>query len=52
MRRIRRTAAFKRDYKREKKGRFARTVDAELANVVAELAEDRPLPRRSGGSIK
>ena len=44
MRRIRRTSAFKRDYKREKKGRFARTVDAELANVVAELAEDRPLP--------
>ncbi len=46
MRTIRRTAAFKRDYRREKKGRFARTVDAELAYVVAGLAEDRPLPPR------
>ncbi len=46
MRRIRRTAAFKRDYRREKRGRFARTVDADLAGVVAELAEDRPLAPR------
>ena len=33
MRTIRRTAAFKRDYKREKKGRFARTVDADLVLI-------------------
>ena len=46
MRTIRRTAAFKRDYRRERKGRFARTVDRELAGVVAELAEDRPLAPR------
>ena len=46
MRTIRRTTAFKRDYRREKKGRFARTVDAELTHVVAELAKDRPLPPR------
>ena len=44
MRTIRRTAAFKRDYKREKRGRFAPTLDAELASVVAELAADRELP--------
>ncbi len=46
MRTIRRTAAFKRDYKREKRGRFARTLDAELANVLAELAADRELAPR------
>ncbi len=39
-----RTAVFEQDYRREKKGRCARTADAELAHVVAELAEDRPLP--------
>ncbi len=46
MRTIRRTSAFKRDYRRERKGRFAGTVDAELVRVVAELAEDRPLAPR------
>jgi len=47
MRTIRRTAAFKRDYRREKRGRFATILDDELASVVAELTEDRPLaPRR------
>lgn len=46
MRTIRRTAAFKRDYKREKKGRFARTLDADLASIVSALAADRNLPWR------
>ncbi len=46
MRTIRRTAAFKRDYKREKRGRFVRTLDAELANVLNELAADRELAPR------
>ena len=46
MRTIRRTAAFKRDYKREKKGRFAKTLDETLRAVVADLAADRALPRR------
>jgi len=46
MRTIRRTAAFKRDYRREKKGRFARTLDREVRNIVADLAADRPLPQR------
>ena len=41
MRTIRRTAAFKRDYRREKKGRFAKTLDLEVENIVAELASDR-----------
>ena len=46
MRTIRRTAAFKRDYRRERKGRFAGIVDADLARIVAELSEDRPLAPR------
>ena len=46
MRTIRRTAAFKRDYRREKKGRFAKILDLEVRNVVADLAADRPLPQR------
>ena len=46
MRTIRRTAAFKRDYRREKRGRFAKTLDLEVKNVVADLAADRPLPQR------
>ena len=46
MRTIRRTAAFKRDYRREKKGRFAKTLDLEVKNVVADLAANRSLPQR------
>lgn len=46
MRTIRRTAAFRRDYKREKKSRFASTLDSELAHVVADLAADQPLEAR------
>ena len=46
MRRIRRTAAFKRDYRCEKKGRFAKTLDDDLANVLTSLTEDRPLAPR------
>ena len=46
MRTIRRTAAFKRDYKREKRGRFAKILDAELASLLAELAADGELAWR------
>ena len=41
MRTIRRTVAFKRDYRREKKGRFAGTLDKDLAGILTELAKDR-----------
>ena len=47
MRTIRRTAAFKRDYKREKRGRFRKTLDAELKRVIIELSADRPLDPRN-----
>lgn len=47
MREIRFTSRFKRDYKREKTGRHAKTVDAALMDVVNLLAADLPLPRRN-----
>jgi mRNA interferase YafQ len=46
MRTIRRTARFKRDYKREAKGRYRRTLDRDLVAVVSLLAADAPLPER------
>lgn len=46
MRTIRRTAKFKRDYKREKAGRHRATLDDELMSVVRLLAVDAPLPER------
>ena len=46
MRTIRRTATFKRDYKREKKGRYRNTIDDDLLKVVAMLANDEPLAER------
>ena len=46
MRRIERTGAFKRDYRREAKGRHKASLDADLVAVVAALAEDRALDVR------
>jgi len=46
MRTIRRTGAFKRDYKREKKGRHRLTLDRELLEVVEKLAADQRLAER------
>ena len=46
MRTIRRTAHFKRDYKRTKGGRHRATVDEDLRAVVLLLATDTPLPTR------
>lgn len=46
MRTIRRTNTFKRDYKREKKGRYRKTIDDDLLKVVAMLANDEPLAER------
>jgi mRNA interferase YafQ len=42
MRRIERTGAFKRDFKRELRGRHGPTLDRGIAAVVLALAEDRP----------
>jgi mRNA interferase YafQ len=44
MRTIERTTAFKNDFKREKKGKHKKNLEALLANVVSLLVDDRPLP--------
>ena len=46
MRTIERTSRFKRDYKRESRGRHRTYLDAILAPVVEALANDRPLEPR------
>jgi mRNA interferase YafQ len=47
MRTIRYSNRFKRDYKREKAGRYGRSLDAELTEIVRLLSSDTPLPRRN-----
>ena len=44
MRTIRQVSRFKKDLKREMKGRHAKTLASDLSNIVQMLAEDRPLP--------
>jgi mRNA interferase YafQ len=44
MRTIERTTRFKRDYKREAKGRHSKTLDQDLLTAVTLLAQDAPLP--------
>jgi mRNA interferase YafQ len=46
MRTIDRTRRFKRDYKREAKGQYRMTLDADLLAVVSLLATDSPLPAK------
>ena len=44
MRTIERTTTFRRDFKREKKGRHRQQLDTIVGGVVVLLAEDKPLP--------
>ena len=44
MRTIRRTARFKKDYKREAKGRHRATLDEDLRKAVLLLANDATVP--------
>ncbi len=46
MRAIERTTQFKRDFKREMKGRHRATLEAALTNVIHVLANDAPLADR------
>ena len=46
MRAIERTSRFKRDYKRESRGRRRRDLDERLAAIVRALASDEPLEPR------
>ena len=43
MRTIERSSAFKRDYKREAKGRHRAALDADLLAILAPLEDDQPL---------
>ena len=47
MRTIDRSSVFKRDYKREAKGRHRATLDAELMHILVALANDQPLALRT-----
>ncbi|MFZ1918636.1 MAG: type II toxin-antitoxin system YafQ family toxin [Terriglobales bacterium] len=47
MRRIERTNAFRRDYKREQRGQHRRDVEALLTTVISLLAEDKTPPERN-----
>lgn len=46
MRTIEYTTQFKRDYKREKKGRHRKTLDKMIEDVVTLLADDGVMPAR------
>ena len=46
MRTIERTGQFKRDYRRESRGRHGTSLDASLVRLVETLANDRPLEPR------
>ena len=46
MRKIERTTQFKRDYKRESRGRHRTSLDAVLVPVLKALAGDQSLERR------
>ena len=46
MRTIKYTSAFKKDYKREKKGQHRNTVDTELQTDLELLQADEPLPEK------
>ena len=46
MRKIDPTGQFRRDYKREAKGLYRATLDAELEPVLEALANDQPLDTR------
>lgn len=46
MRTIERTSQFKRDYKRESRGRHRASLDDTLVSVIEALARDAPLEHR------
>ena len=46
MRTIERTGQFKRDYKRESRGRHRATLEADFLAVLALLVNDQPLEAR------
>ena len=47
MRRIEPTTAFRRDFKREKRGKHRRDLDSLVSTVVSLLAENKPLSEKN-----
>jgi mRNA interferase YafQ len=47
MRRIERTNAFQRDFKREKRSGLGSDLDSLVAEIVSLLSEDKPLPAKN-----
>ena len=47
MRKIERTSQFKRDYRREARGRHRKSLDDSLRSILVALANDQPLEPRS-----
>jgi mRNA interferase YafQ len=47
MRTIERTNAFRRDFKREKRGQHQHEINTLIAHVVSALASDNPLPEKN-----
>jgi mRNA interferase YafQ len=47
MRRIERTNAFRRDFKREQRGQYRRDLEALVLLTVSLLADDTPLPAKN-----
>jgi mRNA interferase YafQ len=47
MRRIEPTTAFRRDFKREKRGQHRRDVESLLTLTISLLADDRALPEKN-----
>jgi mRNA interferase YafQ len=47
MRRIERTTAFGRDFKRERKGQYRRELESAVSGAVSLLAADALLPKRN-----
>ena len=46
MRTIRRTRAFRRDYRREKRGQYRRTLDEDLQRIFELLVNDATIPEQ------
>lgn len=44
MRKIEPTTQFKRDYKREKKGKYREILETTFTDILKLLANDKPLP--------
>ena len=46
MRKIEPTTQFKRDYKREKKGKYREILETIFTDILKLLANDKPLPEK------